>query len=58
MKALLVAVMIIAALAAILAARWSDYIAFGFGSAIACTSYALLVLRYDFGRDRSFLADE
>ena len=54
MKAALLALMIVAALAAILAARWSEYEAFGFGSAIAACCYALLVRRYDFGRDKPF----
>jgi uncharacterized membrane protein YjjB (DUF3815 family) len=53
-KPALLVVMIAAALAAILAARWDDYAAFGFGSAIAGCCYWLLVRRYDFGRDERF----
>jgi uncharacterized membrane protein YjjB (DUF3815 family) len=54
MKTALVLLMVAAALAAILAARWDDYPAFGFGSAIAGCCYALLVRRYDFGKDERF----
>jgi hypothetical protein len=53
-KAALVVLMILASVAAILAARWSEYGAFGFGSAIAATCYLLLVRRYDFGQDERF----